>query len=208
MTNECICGKECKATEHDYEPIDVLEIDCSVHGVQPTACMQCCFEAHRNGVDAERARIVAWLREGAAGKRGSKVPEWIPLAYRIEHGEHHGNEVDSRKAYEEWDETCQTRLRKAHTMSTERKDEFEDYNRAAFTERHPKTHPDDCNCNFDAGRKCPECYENGLREYIALRERDAVIAELDRMLAVCEYEEVRAFIPLLQNHLRQGRHHV
>jgi hypothetical protein len=52
---------------------------------------------------------------------------------------------------------------------------------------------------------CPECAEQFVGAGIG-HERNAVLAELDRMLGVCEYDEVRAFIPLLQNHLRQGRH--
>ena len=73
-----------------------------LYGGEPTN--EHTLKAFEAGQRSATRTIVAWLREGAAGKRGSKVPEWIPLAYRIEHGEHHGNEVDSRKAYEEWDE--------------------------------------------------------------------------------------------------------
>lgn len=38
------------------------------------------------------------------------------------------------------------------------------------------------------------------------KERAAVIRDLERMLAVCEYAEIKAFIPLLINRLRNGLH--
>lgn len=47
------------------------------------------------------------------------------------------------------------------------------------------------------------CEEYG-RDIGEKSSKDAIISELERMLSVCEYAEVKAFIPLLIDHIKSG----
>lgn len=75
-----------------------------------------------------------------------------------------------------------------------------DYLREQFTAPHPWTHPDDCICDFDAGRKCGECMTNAERERFQLEERERLI---DRAIAWMQWNGMKNAGDQLANYLRK-----